>query len=223
MSLLGPDAACSPGRVRRRRPAWTGPTAYSLRGRRHPPQMRHSHPAATNRGRRAYRLGRCHRLSRPRRGRVTTSTQRAGHSGGEPRASSDRSSGTPRPIASSIAHANHRTPHCQPDNGSPISPVAGSSGPCSSRGGERHRAGRGSHLPQGGEHVVGADGRARSAQHHRQPACRRRTPWPRAPAPRRHCRRYDAFVIRSTLTVSRANPWLRVPTLTRGSGLGAGR
>src|SRR4051794_26402270 len=32
MSLLGPDAACSPGRVRRRRPEWTGPTAQSLHG-----------------------------------------------------------------------------------------------------------------------------------------------------------------------------------------------
>src|SRR4029079_13018218 len=32
MSLLHPDAACSPGRVRRRRPEWSEPATQSLRG-----------------------------------------------------------------------------------------------------------------------------------------------------------------------------------------------
>ena len=64
MSLLGPDAACCPGRVRRRRPEQTGPTTQSLRWRRHPPQVRHSRPEPPTAV--AGPAGRvcCHQLSR---------------------------------------------------------------------------------------------------------------------------------------------------------------
>ena len=78
-------------------------------------------------------LPRCHRRSRPRRGRVTIWTQRAGPPLEEEPAST--SSVRPerhaaRSNTSSIAHPEDRSLLCQPDNGSPIAPVAASRGPC---------------------------------------------------------------------------------------------
>ena len=81
-------------------------------------------------------LPRCHRCSQPRRGRVMTWTQRAGP---------PTRDGPGKNVVGSVATASrtsdhleyrtpdHRSPQCQPDNGSPIAPVASSYGPCASR------------------------------------------------------------------------------------------
>src|SRR4051812_27630467 len=137
MLLLGPDAACSPGHVRRRRPERTGPTTQSLRVygdtlRRCDTVIR----IITDRGRRAW-------VAAP-----LSPVQPAASRSGDDLDSACRMTsggGTGKNVVDSIGAAHRRierleyrtserrTVLCQPDNGSPIAPVASSSGPCCRR------------------------------------------------------------------------------------------
>src|SRR3954454_12462652 len=137
MSLLGPDAAHSPGRVRRRRPAWSGsdgakPSCGGDTLRRCVTVIR----AVTDRGRRAMQAASLSPLqpAASRSGDDLDSACRNTSGGGTGENVVESPSTARRPVD----HLEYRTPgdgstHCQPDNGSPSAPVDSSRGPCSSR------------------------------------------------------------------------------------------
>src|SRR5215217_3457849 len=133
MSLLGPDAAYSPGGVRRRRPAWSGPDGAkpSYGGdtlRRCVTVIR----AVSDRGRRAMQAASLSPLQTAASRSVDDSDSacRQASGGGTGENVVESPSTARRPVD----HLQYRTPgdrssHCQPDKGSPIAPVDSSRGP----------------------------------------------------------------------------------------------